>query len=168
MSGRLYLSYINTPLGDMITVSDEEYILMLEFADNQNMRSKLEPIIGSNEIMEEKFEIIENLEEELNLYFKGALKEFKTPIQLVGTEFQTKVWSELIKIPYGETISYKEEAIRIGDPKASRAVASANGSNRLAIIVPCHRVIASDGSLSGYDGGIERKKFLLELEMAGK
>lgn len=161
---KLYLSYLATPLGDMVAVSDDAHMLMLEFADNENMRSKLEPVIRNSEIIEEKSEIIELLEEELDLYFKGELKKFKTPIHLIGTEFQTKAWSELIKIPYGETISYKEEAIRLGDPNASRAVASANGSNRLAIIVPCHRVIASDGSLSGYDGGVERKKFLLDLE----
>lgn len=164
MAGKLYLSYLNIPIGEMIAVSDREYMLMLEFADNLNMRSKLKPIIGDNEIIEEKSEIIENLEEELELYFKGELKEFKTRPYLIGTDFQTKAWSELLKIPYGETISYKEEAIRIGDPNASRAVASANASNRLAIIVPCHRVIASDGSLSGYDGGLERKEFLLKLE----
>lgn len=164
MAGKIHLSYIATLIGDMVAVSDENYILMLEFADNINIRSKLEPIIVEKEVREEKSELIADLEEELALYFKGELKEFKTPLHLVGTEFQTKVWEGLLKIPYGETISYKEEAIRLGDGNASRAVASANGTNRLAILVPCHRVIASDGSLSGYDGGIERKRFLLELE----
>ena len=102
MAGKIYISYINTPIGDMIAVSDKEYILMLEFADNPNMRGKLEPIIGDAQVMEEKSEIIENLEEELDLYFKGELKEFKSPIHLIGTEFQTKSWNQLLKIPYGD------------------------------------------------------------------
>lgn len=168
MADKIYLSYILTPLGEMVVVSDIEYILMLEYADNTNMRSKLKSILRDAEIIEQKSEIIEDLEEELGLYFKNALKEFKTPIRMIGTEFQTKSWGELIKIPYGETISYKDQAIRLGDQNASRAVAGANGSNRVAIIVPCHRVIGSDGSLTGYDAGLERKKFLLELERGNK
>ncbi len=99
-------------------------------------------------------------------YFEGTLKEFDLPISFAGTDFQKRVWNELLKIPYGHTISYQELAIRLGDPKCIRAAASANGKNPLAIIVPCHRVIGKDGSMTGYASGIWRKKWLLEREGA--
>ncbi len=89
---------------------------------------------------------------------------FTIPLDLIGTDFQKKVWNELIKIPFGETRSYKDQSIAVGDLLAIRAVANANGKNKIAIIVPCHRVIGSDGSLTGYAGGKKRKQFLLELE----
>ncbi len=101
---------------------------------------------------------------QLKEYFDGTRKEFDIPYELVGTEFQKKVWKELLKIPYGETISYKELAIRIGNERAQRAVGGANNKNKLAIIVPCHRVIGSNGSLVGYASGVDVKKMLLELE----
>jgi methylated-DNA-[protein]-cysteine S-methyltransferase len=102
--------------------------------------------------------------EELKKYFEGNLKVFTVPYQLEGTEFQKRVWNELNKIQYGETISYLELAKRLGDEKTIRAAASANGKNRIGIIIPCHRVIGSNGSLTGYAGGIQNKKLLLELE----
>ncbi len=90
--------------------------------------------------------------------------EFDLDISLIGTEFQRKIWNELLKIPYGKSITYKELAIRIGNEKATRAVGNANGKNPLSIIIPCHRVIGSNGLLVGYGGGLERKKWLLEFE----
>jgi len=101
---------------------------------------------------------------QLNAYFAGELREFEIPLLLEGTEFQKRVWKALLAIPYGETISYGELAKKIGEPKAVRAVGAANGQNPIPIIVPCHRVIGSDGSLTGFGGGIENKKRLLELE----
>jgi len=101
---------------------------------------------------------------QLQAYFRGELKEFDLPLALAGTEFQLRVWDTLREIPYGETISYLQLAERIGNPKAVRAVGLANGSNPIPIIVPCHRVIGSDGSLTGFGGGISTKKKLLELE----
>lgn len=102
--------------------------------------------------------------EELDEYFAGRLKTFTTPVVFAGTPFQHQVWSELCRIPYGETISYLELANRIRNPKAVRAVGLANGANPIAIIVPCHRVIGANGSLTGFGGGIPTKRALLELE----
>jgi methylated-DNA-[protein]-cysteine S-methyltransferase len=101
---------------------------------------------------------------QLQAYFRGELKEFDVPLAMEGTEFQLRVWNELRAIPYGETISYTQLAGRIGNSKAVRAVGLANGSNPIPIIVPCHRVIGSDGSLTGFGGGLPTKKMLLELE----
>jgi methylated-DNA-[protein]-cysteine S-methyltransferase len=101
---------------------------------------------------------------QLAAYFAGQLRDFDVPLAPEGTEFQKKVWRELCRIPFGETISYSELARRIGQPTASRAVGLANGRNPIAIIVPCHRVIGADGSLTGYGGGIDRKKWLLGHE----
>ncbi len=101
---------------------------------------------------------------QLRAYFRGELKEFDLPLAMEGTEFQLRVWNALRKIPYGETISYAQLAERIGNPQAVRAVGLANGSNPIPIIVPCHRVIGSDGSLTGFGGGLSTKKKLLDLE----
>jgi methylated-DNA-[protein]-cysteine S-methyltransferase len=101
---------------------------------------------------------------QLQAYFAGELTEFDLPLAPAGTEFQKRVWTELQKIPYGSTINYGELARRVGHPNASRAVGGANGKNPISIIIPCHRVIGSNGSLTGYGGGIERKRFLLDLE----
>ncbi len=106
--------------------------------------------------------------EQLNAYFAGELHDFDLPRTMRGTEFQQRVWGGLCEIPYGETISYGELARWVGSPKASRAVGLANGRNPVAIVVPCHRVIGADGSLTGYGGGLERKVWLLEHEAAGK
>ncbi|MDE6659229.1 MAG: methylated-DNA--[protein]-cysteine S-methyltransferase [Eubacterium sp.] len=102
--------------------------------------------------------------QQLEEYFSGARKNFDLPLEMNGTEFQLKVWNELCNIPYGETRSYKDIAEKIGNPKAVRAVGGANNKNKLMIIVPCHRVIGADGSLTGYAGGMDAKKKLIELE----
>jgi methylated-DNA-[protein]-cysteine S-methyltransferase len=102
--------------------------------------------------------------DELNMYFAGRLKEFTVPLQLYGTDFQILAWRELQKIAYGQTISYGEQARRISRPQASRAVGLANGKNPISVIVPCHRVIGANGTLTGYGGGLTRKQFLLNLE----
>ena len=101
---------------------------------------------------------------QLKEYFSGERKHFDLPLEIEGTEFQKRVWNELLKIPYGRTISYKELAVRLGDEKVIRAAASANGANPLPIVIPCHRVIGSNGSLIGYGGGLEIKEKLLILE----
>ena len=105
---------------------------------------------------------------QLDAYFAGRLTEFDIPVKLDGTEFQRRVWSQLQAIPYGETISYGELARRVGSPKASRAVGLANGRNPVTIIVPCHRVIGSNGKLTGYGGGLDRKTWLLDHEAANR
>ena len=108
--------------------------------------------------------VIEKAIVQLDEFFAGERKDFDVPLLFVGTDFQKKVWNELLKIPFGDTISYGEMACRIGMPKAVRAVANANGANAISIFAPCHRVIGSDGSLTGYGGGLAAKKMLLNLE----
>lgn len=109
-------------------------------------------------------EVIETAARQLDEYFASKRKTFDVPLLFVGTDFQKKVWNDLLRIPYGETVSYGGMAARIGMPKAVRAVANANGANAISIFAPCHRVIGSDKSLTGYGGGLEAKKYLLELE----
>ncbi|MDM1061230.1 methylated-DNA--[protein]-cysteine S-methyltransferase [Empedobacter falsenii] len=155
---------IQTPLGEMLAIKSEKGLCMLEFFDGKSTEKQLKEIENLGEILEKDDDILNRLENELNDYFKGNLKEFTIPLDLIGTDFQKKVWNELIKIPFGETRSYKEQSIAVGDLLAIRAVANANGKNKIAIVVPCHRVIGSDGSLTGYAGGKKRKQFLLELE----
>lgn len=113
-------------------------------------------------------EVIDEASEQLGEFFAGKRKEFSVPLLFVGTDFQQTVWNELLKIPFGRTISYGEMARRIGMPKAVRAVANANGANSISIFAPCHRIIGSDRSLTGYGGGLPAKKFLLELESAAR
>ena len=112
--------------------------------------------------------LLDRAEEQLTAYFAGDLTEFDLPLASEGSEFQQKVWAELRRIPYGETASYGDIARRLGyEPVISRAVGAANGANPIPIIVPCHRVIGADGKLTGFGGGIERKKILLDLEQPG-
>jgi methylated-DNA-[protein]-cysteine S-methyltransferase len=105
---------------------------------------------------------------QLKEYFDGKRKDFNLVYDLEGTDFQKRVWLELLKIPFGKTKSYMDMAVALGDPKVIRAAASANGANKIAIIIPCHRVIGSDGSLTGYAGGLDKKKWLLEFENPSK
>ena len=155
---------IQTPLGEMLAIKSEKGLCMLEFFDGKSTEKQLKEIENLGEILEKDDEVLNRLENELNDYFEGNLKVFTIPLDLIGTDFQKKVWNELIKIPFGETRSYKDQSIAVGDLLAIRAVANANAKNKIAIVVPCHRVIGSDGTLTGYAGGKKRKKFLLELE----
>ena len=159
-----YSKKIQTPLGEMLAIKSEKGLCMLEFFDGKSTEKQLKEIESLGEILEKDDEVLNRLENELNDYFEGNLKEFTIPLDLIGTDFQKKVWTELIKIPFGDTRSYKDQSIAVGDLLAIRAVANANGKNKIAIVVPCHRVIGSDGSLTGYAGGKKRKQFLLELE----
>jgi AraC family transcriptional regulator of adaptative response/methylated-DNA-[protein]-cysteine methyltransferase len=110
---------------------------------------------------------LDQLRAELECYFRGAQKKFHVSLALRGTPFQEQVWNALLEIPSGSTISYEDLARRIGRPTAVRAVARANGMNRISILVPCHRVVGKDGELTGYGGGVWRKRLLLELEKTG-
>jgi AraC family transcriptional regulator, regulatory protein of adaptative response / methylated-DNA-[protein]-cysteine methyltransferase len=149
-------SEIETPLGQMTAIGDDRTLHFLSFTD-QLSDSKRE-IPQGNPLS------LKSVEKELTLYFSGKLKEFKTPLTILGTPFQIRVWQELCKIPFGKTHSYLEVAIAIGKPTAFRAVAQANSANRFPILIPCHRVINTSGALGGYSCGLERKKWLLSHE----
>lgn len=166
----LYASWIDSPFGPMLAVANKEHLYLLEFVQRKGLERKIERMRLKTKsiILPGAPEPIKSIKEELQLYFAGKLKIFKTPIYIYGTDFQKKAWEALIKIPYGTTRSYKEQAAIIGKASAFRAVANANGSNQLAIIIPCHRIINSDGNLGGYGGGLHRKKWLLDFELKNK
>ncbi len=159
---------IETPIGTMIACADENGICLLEFSDRKALPTELKQIskhLDANILQGENIHF-ETLEKELSEYFEGKRQDFTVPLSPVGTDFQKKVWEVLRKIPYGTTRSYAQQAEILGNPKAVRAVANANGLNKISILIPCHRVIGSDGKLTGYGGGIWRKQKLLELEKA--
>lgn len=162
----LYCNWIETILGSMLAISDEESLLLLEFVDRKGLENEIKRLrIRLNAtILPEKIAVLHQIEEELKLYFTGELTEFTTPVRYLGSDFQQKVWNELRKIPLGQTASYKELAEKINNPSACRAVARANGTNQLSILVPCHRVINSNGELGGYGGGLARKEWLIKHE----
>lgn len=162
----LYIDWLSTRMGRMIAICDDDHLYMLEFTDRKNMTKQFEKLrkLQRRAILPGRTKITDQIEAELALYFDGKLTDFKTPLATSGTEFQDRTWEQLQNIPHGETRSYGELAKMVGDPKAVRAVAGANSKNGLAIIIPCHRVIASDGGLGGYAGGVSRKADLLNLE----
>ncbi|MES1219477.1 MAG: methylated-DNA--[protein]-cysteine S-methyltransferase [Bacteroidota bacterium] len=151
----MFTTYYHSPVGLLKISGTEDYISEVSFHDTtqkaEGKKKNFPPMI---------IQCIEQLIQ----YFHGELRQFNLPLNQPGTPFQQGVWSELVQIPYGKTISYFELAKRTGDTKATRAVANANGKNNVAIIVPCHRVIGSNKELVGYAGGLWRKKWLLELE----
>ena len=158
--------YIESPIGELLAGATVEGICLLEFSEMRRAAKEtrdLQKLLGMK-IMEGENEHLEVLRNQLNEYFSGTLHQFRVPLVIPGTDFQREVWTELQKIPYGTTRSYQEQAIAIGRPDSVRAVANANGTNRIAIVIPCHRVIGSDGRLTGYGGGLGRKKWLLDHE----
>lgn len=162
----LKAAWLDTPLGPMIAIADEQALVLLEFVDRRGLEREVERLrlrTGSA-IIPGMNDVIESIEQELEQYFAGTSLHFSTPIRMIGSPFQQSVWQQLIQIPVGETHSYQGIAIQLGRPTASRAVARANGSNQLAIIIPCHRVITSSGELGGYAGGLTRKDWLLNHE----
>ncbi|HEX2969936.1 MAG TPA: methylated-DNA--[protein]-cysteine S-methyltransferase [Bacteroidales bacterium] len=157
---------IESPLGRLTACSSSEGICFLSFnggiTHDDGFKSiedyfKLHAVRGTNNHLE-------NLENQLSGYFDGKLRQFTVPLDMAGTPFQKNVWNELLKIKYGSTCTYLEQSVALGNPKSIRAVAHANGSNRIAIVIPCHRVVGTDGGLTGYAAGMERKKWLLEHE----
>lgn len=162
----LVARWLATPLGSLLAIASDEGLCLLEFVDRRMLATNIQrvrkrwgvPIIAGDHPH------IVRIERELQKYFLGALSSFETPLCLRGTPFQERVWRALLEIPHGQTRSYLQIARRIGQATAVRAVATANGDNRLAIVIPCHRVIGSDGKLVGYGGGLWRKRRLLEIE----
>lgn len=159
---------LDTPLGSMVAGAVDDGVCLLEFSDRALLPTQLErieerlgpPTPGNHPHLN-------RLDAQLDEYFGGARRDFDLPLVLAGTGFQERIWSRLLEIPYGRTISYDELANRAGSPGGSRAAGRANGGNRIAIVVPCHRVIRANGDLGGYGGGLERKRRLLDLEAGG-
>jgi len=147
-----YKAYYRSEIGLIKIIGIEEGILSLDFVEKGSM--------GSSEIPP----CLERCVEQIDEYFIGKRREFSVNLLLQGTDFQERVWNQLMKIPFGKTVSYKYIAASIGDVKAVRAVGNANGKNRISIIIPCHRVIGSKGKLTGYGGGLWRKEWLLKHE----
>jgi methylated-DNA-[protein]-cysteine S-methyltransferase len=158
MSALFYTQIDDSPVGPLLLAGDTEALHVLSFGRGSRRRE-----IGA-EWMPDTKGVLRGVRRELDEYFAGRLKAFSTKLAFNGTPFQNAVWTQLTEIPYGETISYRELARRIDNPKAVRAVGLANGANPIAIIVPCHRVIGSNGSLTGFGGGLPTKRALLELE----
>ncbi len=154
-----FITYLKSQIGMLKITGDEKSVnsILFVFPDTEMVKE------NSNDILE-------LCKTELQEYFAGRCKEFNVPIYQEGTEFQKGVWTELLKIPYGKTVSYNHIALALNNPKSIRAVGTANGKNQISIIVPCHRVIGSDGSLTGYAGGLWRKEWLLkhEAKFSGK
>ena len=164
----LLVNRVFTPLGPMVVAADDQHLFVLEFADRRMLQSQVARLAarlncgfcpGENAI-------IAQTGRQLSQYFKGNRREFTMPFQMPGTDFQRAVWSQLLAIPFGQTSDYHSLAESVGSPGGSRAVGRANGDNRLALVIPCHRVVRSDGRLSGYGGGIRRKAWLLNHERA--
>lgn len=149
-------SYIKSQLGFLHVITENRAVKAVLFMDDYS----------GEEIVVDKIAL--KVKTQLEEYFSGQRKNFELDLKPDGTEFQQKVWSALLEIPFGRTVSYHQQAVKLGDVKSIRAVASANGRNPIAIIIPCHRVIGSDGTLTGYAGGLHRKQKLLELETGVK
>lgn len=150
-------NYYNSPVGELELAQEGEELLWVKFLETQKEKRPKHEATESA--------IFKKTIDQLDLYFKNELEVFDLPLSLRGTDFQKEVWQKLTLIPYGKTISYLTLSKQIGDVKAIRAVASTNGKNRFAIIIPCHRVIGTNGSLTGYAGDLWRKKWLLEHEL---
>ncbi|MBB6095605.1 O-6-methylguanine DNA methyltransferase [Povalibacter uvarum] len=160
------LDWVQSPVGPLLAGATEDALVLLEFSERKILEEQLEtvrrrlgvPIVPGDNVM------LGQLRIQLAEYFSQRRRDFDLPLKYPGTAFQEKVWSTLLTIPYGQTWSYLELARTIGDTKATRAVGTANGMNRIAIVIPCHRVINANGELGGYGGGLWRKRILLDLE----
>ena len=158
---KLYRATWMSPIGKLHFIASDQALLSLAFDQN---RDACQVRLGISELDERENPVIGRTRKELGEYFAGKRRDFTIPIDLQGTEFQKRAWEALRGIPFGATMSYRQQARELGDAAAVRATGSANGRNPIAIIVPCHRVVRSDGTLGGYAGGMEVKASLLELE----
>ena len=169
-SNQIFITTYYSPLGLMFLGATEKGICLAEFYDRIHLEKTLLKLADhlKAHFVEEENQHLNKLKEELTLYFDKKLQKFTVPLIITGTDFQQKVFQSLLKIPYGSTSTYKNQAVVLGDVKAIRAVATANGLNKIAVVIPCHRIIGSNGSMIGYAGGIHRKQALLQLEGATK
>ncbi|HEY4303433.1 MAG TPA: methylated-DNA--[protein]-cysteine S-methyltransferase [Gemmatimonadaceae bacterium] len=162
----VHMAPIATPIGEMVAGATDTHLVMFEFEHRKMYNAQIERLRASlgAELVPGESPVFDLLREQLDEYFAGKRRDFAVPLLTPGTPFQVKVWDALQRIPAGTTTSYKKLSESIGQPDAVRAVARANGDNRIAILIPCHRVIGSDGQLVGYGGGLWRKRKLLDLE----
>ncbi len=160
------MTTIDSPIGGLLACATRQAVCLLAFEDEAGRRSSIEDLTGilGSEPRPGENRLLSRLGDELADYFKGKLRKFTVPVEFHGTPFQVEVWRRLQSVPYGRTVSYEQIAAAVNHPKASRAVGAANGCNRIAIVVPCHRVVNKGGKLGGYAGGLWRKRFLLDLE----
>jgi AraC family transcriptional regulator of adaptative response/methylated-DNA-[protein]-cysteine methyltransferase len=164
----VFLAWLPSPLGPLVAGATDDGICLMEFTDRRMLEAQFETVrrlFGGPAVMGTNAHL-ETLQRELAAYFAGKLREFTVPLTYPGTPFQQRVWQNLLEVPYGETRSYQDLAAAIGDPAAVRAVGRANGMNRIAILIPCHRIVNKNGDLGGYGGGLRRKQYLLNLEQA--
>lgn len=166
MSTKVYTAEIPTPIGVMLAAATESHLVLFEFPHRRMIDTQLARVrrLMDCELTPGESPVFAHLRSELDEYFAGSRYEFTVPLDFRGTPFQMRVWSALQRIPCGRTTSYARLAESIGSPNAVRAVARANGDNRIAILIPCHRVIGTSGELVGYGGGLARKRKLLDLE----
>jgi O-6-methylguanine DNA methyltransferase len=166
VAGEVMMDWIDTPVGPLLAGATNSALVLLEFSERNILQQQLDSVRrrfkaslrpGTNVWLDA-------LRAQLGDYFSGRRRTFELPLEYPGTAFQQRVWSTLLTIPYGETWSYLDMARKLGDIKATRAVGTANGMNRIAIVIPCHRVINANGKLGGYGGGLWRKQILLDLE----
>jgi AraC family transcriptional regulator of adaptative response/methylated-DNA-[protein]-cysteine methyltransferase len=164
------VTILESPIGRLLAAATSEGVTELLFIDRRQLEETLRGIQSHHQcpVLPGINAPLELLRQQLEEYFQGARREFTVRLAATGTPFQIRVWNELSRIPFGTTLSYQQLAERIGQPTAMRAVARANGDNRLTIVIPCHRVIGKDGTLTGYGGGLWRKRLLLGLEQTGK
>jgi AraC family transcriptional regulator of adaptative response/methylated-DNA-[protein]-cysteine methyltransferase len=165
-AGCVVVAWAESPLGPLLMGATDDGVCLLEFTDRRALETQIDTVRRRfrSAVVPGHHAYIDQLQDELAPYFAGKLQKFRVPLIYPGTPFQQKVWEELLKIPYGETRSYEDVARAVGTPTAQRAVGTANGSNRIAIVIPCHRVVNKGGRLGGYGGGLWRKQFLLDLE----
>ena len=161
------VDWIDSPIGPLVVAATEDAICQLHFSERDQLDAQLETLRQrhSGSLRAAKSELLLALQRQLAEYFAGRRRDFDLPLVYPGSPFQQRVWSALLQIPYGQTWSYLDLALRVADRKATRAVGSANGANPIAIVIPCHRVINTSGNLGGYGGGLWRKQILLDLEM---
>lgn len=165
-SAVIIIMEIATPLGPMFAGATSEGVCLLEFTNRIRLEKEMKDLkkILHADTQSGRNSHLDQLERELNEYFEGKRKIFSVGLHTPGTEFEKAVWMKLREIPYGRTWSYKEQSVAMNNPKAIRAIAATNGRNRLAIVIPCHRVIGSNGTMTGYAAGVEKKKWLLNFE----
>jgi O-6-methylguanine DNA methyltransferase len=162
---RSAVDWVDSPVGPLVVGATERALCLLHFSDREHLEAELQRArksYGGNDSA--ACDLLATLRAELSAYFAGALREFSVPVAPTGSSFQQQVWGALGEIPYGQTRSYLDIALRVGDAGATRAVGAANGANPIAIVIPCHRVVNANGNLGGYGGGLWRKRILLDLE----